>query len=536
MTDSAASPRSRSSRSSTTRRRPRAAAASGPAQSRAAARPGRDATASDALRDEHTLDLFGVAAGDSARTDEAAAGVAVDDAERDAARAQQRGLGGFDRPQGGGGALATARGADPAGEQADLLSGFVEAPAAGTRDAQRDAGGRAAADAADERPPAAGAANEGAGAATHFGEPAAADADAGQRDVSAADASGPAATKSTAADATAARPPRSRRSSARRADSNKQAAEREAPEGEVAGGETAGGGAAGNRAVPAGAARSASPEPVARQDAATRDRATEAVAAPAATDREPANAERADSSPANPQPALPLAGGVAVDAPAASKSRKAPDTSGNSKPAASNGRAAGRADRSGTSGSRVGAVDSVDAPPLSAVPAASSMSSVSSAPTAASMPHAPSTPSPSVSPTSPVPSAALAVSSDLDAHLRPLADRVRALQSETIDLRRAADAEMRRVNRLLLALAVALLVAIVALVVQAVQMSAQRNRFAAMQQRIDRLVAAQVTHDATIEMLSQRQDELGAQVDRLTSRLSSAAPPVKRAHAPRRGR
>lgn len=461
MTDSAASPRSRSSRSSTTRRRPRAAAASGPAQSRAAARPGRDATASDALRDEHTLDLFGVAAGDSARTDEAAAGVAVDDAERDAARAQQRGLDGFDRPQGGGGALATARGADPAGEQADLLSGFVEAPAADTRDVQRDAGGRAAADAA-------GAANEGAGAATRSGEPAAADADAGQRDVSAADASGPAATKSTAADATAARPPRSRRSSARRADSTKRAAEREAPEGEVAGGETA--------------------------------------------------------------------GGVAVDAPAASKSRKAPDTSGNSKPAASNGRAAGRADRSGTSGSRVGAVDSVDAPPLSAVPVASSMSSVSSAPTAASMPHAPSTPSPSVSPTSPVPSAALAVSSDLDAHLRPLADRVRALQSETIDLRRAADAEMRRVNRLLLALAVALLVAIVALVVQAVQMSAQRDRFAAMQQRIDRLVAAQVTHDATIEMLSQRQDELGAQVDRLTSRLSSAAPPVKRAHAPRRGR
>ncbi|AOJ60582.1 hypothetical protein AQ477_29695 [Burkholderia thailandensis] len=95
---------------------------------------------------------------------------------------------------------------------------------------------------------------------------------------------------------------------------------------------------------------------------------------------------------------------------------------------------------------------------------------------------------------------------------------------------------MRRVNRLLLALAVVLLVTLAVLIAQAVQMSRQRDQYAAMQQRIDRLVAAQATRDATIATLSQRQDELGAQVDRLTSRLSSAATPVKRMHAPRRRR
>ncbi len=97
MTDFAASPRTRSSRSSPARRRPRAAAASGPGQSRAAARPGRDAAAGDASRDEHTLDLFGTAFEENARTDEAAAGVAVDETAHDAARVQARGFGGLDR-------------------------------------------------------------------------------------------------------------------------------------------------------------------------------------------------------------------------------------------------------------------------------------------------------------------------------------------------------------------------------------------------------------------------------------------------------
>ncbi|MGV5658606.1 hypothetical protein ACRTCN_30030, partial [Burkholderia pseudomallei] len=160
MTDFAASPRTRSSRSSPARRRPRAAAASGPGQSRAAARPGRDAAAGDASRDEHTLDLFGTAFEENARTDEAAAGVAVDETAHDAARVQARGFGGLDRPRRDAGADADAdadaRGAraaahapEPAGEQADLLSGFGESPAADRQDAQRNADGRVDAEAAD---------------------------------------------------------------------------------------------------------------------------------------------------------------------------------------------------------------------------------------------------------------------------------------------------------------------------------------------------------------------------------------------------
>ncbi|WP_038741178.1 hypothetical protein [Burkholderia pseudomallei] len=497
MTDFAASPRTRSSRSSPARRRPRAAAASGPGQSRAAARPGRDAAAGDASRDEHTLDLFGTAFEENARTDEAAAGVAVDETAHDAARVQARGFGGLDRPRRDAGASASAsasasaggagagagadadadadaRGAraaahapEPAGEQADLLSGFGESPAADRQDAQRNADGRVDAEAADgERSRAVKAderlnegVSQGVNAEASAGEHAAAGS-AGpaiiRRDASAPGASEPAAAKSGVDEATAARPPRARRASARRADGGKQAAERGARrsrtaedaisksagvDGGALGGEAAGGQAAGNRAVPADMVRDSSPAPVARRDAAVRGRPAEARALPAAADRAPVNAAQPHPRSANPSPAL--------------------------------------------------------------LPAAAAQAATSAA------------------------------SADSDAQLRPLADRIRALQSETIDLRRAADAQMRRVNRLLLALAMVLLAAIVAWIVQAVQLSRQRDQFAAMQQRIDRLVAAQATQGATIATLSQRQDEVGAQVDRLTSRLSSAAVPAKRAHRTR---
>ncbi|WP_045598328.1 hypothetical protein [Burkholderia mallei] len=487
MTDFAASPRTRSSRSSPARRRPRAAAASGPGQSRAAARPGRDAAAGDASRDEHTLDLFGTAFEENARTDEAAAGVAVDETAHDAARVQARGFGGLDRPGRGAGADADAgagadadasadadadaRGAraaahapEPAGEQADLLSGFGESPAADRQDAQRNADGRVDAEAADgERSRAVKAderlnegVSQGVNAEASAGEHAAAGPAIIRRGASAPGASEPAAAKSGVDEATAARPPRARRASARRADGGKQAAERGARRGRAAegaisksagadggalGGEAAGGQAAENRAVPADTVRDSSPAPVARRDAAVRGRPAEARALPAAADRAPVNAAQPHPRSANPSPAL--------------------------------------------------------------LPAAAAQAATSAA------------------------------SADSDAQLRPLADRIRALQSETIDLRRAADAQMRRVNRLLLALAVVLLAAIVAWIVQAVQLSRQRDQFAAIQQRIDRLVAAQATQGATIATLSQRQDEVGAQVDRLTSRLSSAAVPAKRAHRTR---
>lgn len=470
MTDFAASPRTRSSRSSPARRRPRAAAASGPGQSRAAARPGRDAAAGDASRDEHTLDLFGTAFEENARTDEAAAGVAVDETAHDAARVQARGFGGLDRPRRDAGADADAdadaRGAraaahapEPAGEQADLLSGFGESPAADRQDAQRNADGRVDAEAADgERSRAVKAderlnegVSQGVNAEASAGEHAAAGPAIIRRGASAPGASEPAAAKSGVDEATAARPPHARRASARRADGGKQAAERgarrsRAAEGAIsksagADGGALGGEAAENRAVPADTVRDSSPAPVARRDAAVRGRPAEARALPAAADRAPVNAAQPHPRSANPSPAL--------------------------------------------------------------LPAAAAQAATSAA------------------------------SADSDAQLRPLADRIRALQSETIDLRRAADAQMRRVNRLLLALAVVLLAAIVAWIVQAVQLSRQRDQFAAIQQRIDRLVAAQATQGATIATLSQRQDEVGAQVDRLTSRLSSAAVPAKRAHRTR---
>lgn len=365
------------------------------------------------------------------------------------------------------GARAAAHAPEPAGEQADLLSGFGESPAADRQDAQRNADGRVDAEAADgERSRAVKAderlnegVNQGVNAEASAGEHAAAGS-AGpaiiRRDASAPGASEPAAAKSGVDEATAARPPRARRASARRADGGKQAAERGARrsrtaedaisksagvDGGALGGEAAGGQAAENRAVPADTVRDSSPAPVARRDAAVRGRPAEARALPAAADRAPVNAAQPHPRSANPSPAL--------------------------------------------------------------LPAAAAQAATSAA------------------------------SADSDAQLRPLADRIRALQAETIDLRRAADAQMRRVNRLLLALAVVLLAAIVVWIVQAVQLSRQRDQFAAMQQRIDRLVAAQATQGATIATLSQRQDEVGAQVDRLTSRLSSTAVPAKRAHRTR---
>ncbi|MBI0331043.1 hypothetical protein [Burkholderia plantarii] len=113
---------------------------------------------------------------------------------------------------------------------------------------------------------------------------------------------------------------------------------------------------------------------------------------------------------------------------------------------------------------------------------------------------------------------------DPDTQLRPLADRIRALQTETVDLRRKANSEMRRVNRLLLALAVVVLGSIAALVVQTLALSNARGDAAALRQRVDRLVSLQETQQADLAAAQQRNDELGAQVQRLTNRVAIAAP------------
>ncbi|MXN76399.1 flagellar hook-length control protein FliK [Burkholderia sp. 4701] len=120
---------------------------------------------------------------------------------------------------------------------------------------------------------------------------------------------------------------------------------------------------------------------------------------------------------------------------------------------------------------------------------------------------------------------------DSDAHLRPLSERLAALQAETAALHRAADREMRRVNRLLLALAVVVLAGLAALVLQTIQVSRLKQEAAAQQQRIDRLKADLTTQQATVMTLEQHNDMLTAQVNRLERSVSRQAPAQKPAAA-----
>ncbi|WP_332311129.1 flagellar hook-length control protein FliK [Burkholderia ubonensis] len=122
---------------------------------------------------------------------------------------------------------------------------------------------------------------------------------------------------------------------------------------------------------------------------------------------------------------------------------------------------------------------------------------------------------------------------DADTQLRPLSDRLAALQAEATALRRAADREMRRVNRLLLALAVVVLAGLVALVMQTMQVSRLKLGAIAQQQRIDRLTADLATQQATVTTLEQHNDALLSQVDRLERNVSRQTAAGKRV---RRGR
>ncbi|WP_230975205.1 flagellar hook-length control protein FliK [Burkholderia stagnalis] len=116
---------------------------------------------------------------------------------------------------------------------------------------------------------------------------------------------------------------------------------------------------------------------------------------------------------------------------------------------------------------------------------------------------------------------------DPDAHLRPLSERLAALQAETTALHRAADREMRRVNRLLLALAVVVLAGLAALVLQTIQVSRLKQEAAAQQQRIDRLKADLTTQQASVMTLEQHNDMLMTQVNRLERSVSRQAPAQK---------
>lgn len=117
---------------------------------------------------------------------------------------------------------------------------------------------------------------------------------------------------------------------------------------------------------------------------------------------------------------------------------------------------------------------------------------------------------------------------DPDTHLRPLTDRLAALQADVDGLTRTADREMRRVNRLLLALAVVVLAGLVALVMQTRQIAHLKQDVATKQQRIDRLAADLSTQQATLMTLEEHHEALLSQVDRLQRNANREAAVAKR--------
>ncbi|WP_098554245.1 flagellar hook-length control protein FliK [Burkholderia sp. JKS000303] len=117
---------------------------------------------------------------------------------------------------------------------------------------------------------------------------------------------------------------------------------------------------------------------------------------------------------------------------------------------------------------------------------------------------------------------------DPDAHLRPLSERLAALQGEMAGVKRAADREMRRVNRLLLALAFVVFAALVTLVLQTRQVANLKQELDTRQQRVDRLAADLSTQQATLMTLAEHHEALLSQVDRLQRSANRAAAAEKR--------
>jgi hypothetical protein len=122
---------------------------------------------------------------------------------------------------------------------------------------------------------------------------------------------------------------------------------------------------------------------------------------------------------------------------------------------------------------------------------------------------------------------------DPDTHLRPLTDRLAALQADVDGLTHTADREMRRVNRLLLALAVVVLAGLVALVMQTRQIAHLKQDVATKQLRIDRLAADLSTQQATLMTLEEHHEALLSQVDRLQRTANREAAVAKRARRAR---
>ncbi|AOI63884.1 flagellar hook-length control protein FliK [Burkholderia territorii] len=126
------------------------------------------------------------------------------------------------------------------------------------------------------------------------------------------------------------------------------------------------------------------------------------------------------------------------------------------------------------------------------------------------------------------PAASSASAFDPDTQLRPLSDRLAALQAETAGMKQAADREMRRVNRLLLALAIVVFAGLVALVLQTRQIAHLKQEVDARQQRIDRLAADLSTQQATLMTLAEHHEAMLSQVDRLQRNANREAAAAKR--------
>ncbi|MBU9279860.1 hypothetical protein [Burkholderia multivorans] len=99
-------------------------------------------------------------------------------------------------------------------------------------------------------------------------------------------------------------------------------------------------------------------------------------------------------------------------------------------------------------------------------------------------------------------------------------DRLAALQADVTRLTHSADREKRRVNRLLLALAIVVLATLVALIMQTRQIAHLKQDAAAQQLRIDRLAADLSTQQASVMTLQEHHEALLSQVDRLQRAVS----------------
>ncbi|WGY70813.1 flagellar hook-length control protein FliK [Burkholderia cepacia] len=441
MTESVSSPRprSRSSRSSS-RSRQRSAAAAGSTSARATARPG-NAPASDAPRDERTLDLFGdpvLEPGERAPV--AARDEAVADAEAVAAAdGRQATLDGFIAPEG-----ATAAG-HTAAEGAVPPEVVVAVEGVST-----SVGGVAAS--VD-------------GASVGGGDAKAADSPA-------VDGAAKAATTLQAADGAAAKLIESPAADAEVAKSAAEVAAVKSREGKSSGD------AVKERRPSSGGKRRAG---------AGASEAAAMKSAPAATsvDAVPEAVESTGSpdvaaAPAEPQtPVQPAEPAMATNSEIPSEATAQSDV----------------------------------APPLVTQPVASAASFVTKPSAERAQPAAPVF--------------------DPDTHLRPLTDRFAALQADVDGLQRTADREMRRVNRLLLALAVVVLAGLVALVLQTRQIAHLKQDAAAKQQRIDRLTADLSTQQATLMTLEEHHEALLSQVDRLQRTANREAAVAKRARRTR---